>query len=243
MPLVSTPDNTLEFVTAADFERWLSRHHESRTELWIRFHKKGSGLPTVTYKEAVDVALCWGWIDGIARSLDERSYVQRFTPRGKKSLWSQINRDNVARLVSAGRMTPHGLAHVEAAKADGRWDAAYASPKALDVSGELLRAIQASPRARRTLERLDRQSRYAMAFRFTNLKTAAGRQKKIAEFVAMLEEGRGPFGPAPERTASKKPASKKPASKQPAKPKPKQPRATTASARPSSPLPDRRKPR
>lgn len=160
MPLAPTPETTRAFASAADFETWLSKHHASASELWLQFFKKGSGVATVTYKEAVDVALAWGWIDGIAKSLDAQAYVQRFTPRGKKSIWSKINVKNVARLIDADRMTPHGMAHVEAAKADGRWAAAYDSPKNMDVAGELLRAIEASPRrARRWRSSIDRAAR------------------------------------------------------------------------------------
>jgi uncharacterized protein YdeI (YjbR/CyaY-like superfamily) len=219
MPLAPTPETTRAFATSAAFETWLSANHTSATELWIQFFKKSSGVATVTYKEALDVALSWGWIDGIVKSFDDKSYVQRFTPRGKKSLWSKINVENVARLIAAGRMTPHGMRHVDAAKADGRWAAAYASPKNMEIDGELLRAIEASPRAKATLGKLDKQSRYAIAFRFGNLKTDSGRAKRIVEYVAMLEEGRGPFG-AMKDTEEKKPAAKKPAAKKPAAKKP-----------------------
>jgi uncharacterized protein YdeI (YjbR/CyaY-like superfamily) len=224
VPLAPTPETTRAFATAADFERWLSVHHASARELWLQFFKKGSGVATITYKEAVDVALSWGWIDGIVKSQDERTYVQRYTPRGKKSIWSMINVENVARLLETGRMTPHGMVHVEAAKADGRWAAAYASPKNMEVGGELLRAIEASPTARATLEKLDRQSRYAMAFRFGNLKTEAGRAKRILEYVAMLEEGRGPFGPIDATRSPAKPASS-------AKPAPRKPPAKKSARR------------
>src|SRR5690606_6690885 len=123
-------------------------------------HKKGSGLPSITWTEAVDVCLCFGWIDGIRKSFDERSFVQRYTPRGKKSIWSQVNVDNVARLIAEGRMTPHGLAHVEAAKADGRWARAYAPVRAKSLPDDLQRAIDASPRASAMLATLDGTNRF-----------------------------------------------------------------------------------
>jgi uncharacterized protein YdeI (YjbR/CyaY-like superfamily) len=126
-PLVPDPDRIRSFRTEAAFERWLSRHHDREPELWLRIFKKASGVPTVTAAQALDVALCWGWIDGIRKRFDDESFLQRYTPRRPKSLWSQVNRDNVARLVDAGRMTPHGMRQVEAAKADGRWDAARRS--------------------------------------------------------------------------------------------------------------------
>ena len=135
------------------------------------------------------MVLCWGWIDAIRKGLDDTSYLQRYTPRGKKSVWSQINVDNVARLVKEKRMTPHGLAHVDAAKADGRWGRAYGSGKNLKIPDELQAAIDANPKARQMLETLTEQNRFALAFRVHNLKTEAGRLKKFASLVEMLERG------------------------------------------------------
>jgi uncharacterized protein YdeI (YjbR/CyaY-like superfamily) len=142
--------------------------------------------------QALDVALCWGWIDGIRKALDERSFLQRYTPRRPKSLWSQINRDHVARLTAAGRMTPHGQRQVDAAKADGHWDAAYApirSASEATIPADLRAAVEASPRARKTFKTLGRLNLFALAFRTNNMKTAAGRARKIAALVAMLERG------------------------------------------------------
>ncbi|HEX2309532.1 MAG TPA: hypothetical protein VHH91_02345, partial [Vicinamibacterales bacterium] len=120
-PIVPNEKRIKSFRTEAAFERWLAAHHDRETEVWLRIFKKESGMPTVTPAQALDVALCWGWIDAVRKSFDERSFLQRYTPRGPKSRWSQINRDHVARLTAAGRMTPHGQRHVDAAKADGRW--------------------------------------------------------------------------------------------------------------------------
>jgi len=167
-------------------------NHARETELWLRIYKKGSGVPTVTSAQALDVALCWGWIDGIRKALDERSFLQRYTPRRAKSVWSQINRDHIARLTAAGRMTPHGQRQVDAARADGRWDAAYAPIRSATkdtVPDDLRAAIEASPRARNTFKTLGRQNLFALAFRTNNMKTSAGRAKKIAALVAMLERG------------------------------------------------------
>src|SRR5574339_1236748 len=119
-PIVPDPKKIRSFRTGAAFDRWLAAQHDRETEVWVRIFKKNSGVATVTPAEALDVALCWGWIDGIRKRLDERSFLQRYTPRGAKSRWSQINRDHVARLTAAGRMTPHGQRQVDAAKADGR---------------------------------------------------------------------------------------------------------------------------
>src|SRR5688572_4845488 len=125
-PIIPDPKKVKSFPTEAAFESWLRRHHAREPEVWLRIYKKQSGVRTVTITEALDVALCWGWIDGIRKSFDERSYLQRYTPRRAKSVWSQINRDHVARLTAAGRMTPNGQRQVDAAKADGRWESAYA---------------------------------------------------------------------------------------------------------------------
>ena len=187
--VVVDPAKVHAFRTAAAFERWLRTHHDRETEVWIRIHKKDSGLPSITPKEALDVALCWGWIDAIRKALDDTSYLQRYTPRGRKSTWSQVNVANVARLVEAGRMTEHGLRQVELAKADGRWDRAYASGQAMVLPDDLLAAIESEPKAKAMLGKLNAQNRFAMAFRLHQLKTEAGRRKRIAAFVEMLKKG------------------------------------------------------
>jgi uncharacterized protein YdeI (YjbR/CyaY-like superfamily) len=181
--------NVVEFVDEAAFNDWLSRHHEQRNEVWVKLHKLSSGHPCITPKQAIDVALCWGWIDGVRKGLDATSYLQRYTPRRSKSIWSQVNVANVARLVEAGRMTPHGLKEVQAAQADGRWDRAYANGKGMPIPHDLQTAIDAVPAARHMLAGLSEQNRFAIAFRVFNMKTAAGREKKIATFVAMLARG------------------------------------------------------
>lgn len=188
-PVEVNPSRVREFKDAEAFYRWLARHHDKEPEVWIRIHKVSSGLPSITPKEAIDVVLCWGWIDAIRKAHDDRSYLQRYTPRGRKSLWSRINVDNVARLIQEGRMTEHGLHHVEAAKADGRWDRAYGSGKEMAIPADLQAAIDASPAAKAMLARLSAQNRFALAFRVHNMKTAAGREKKIQSFVAMLQRG------------------------------------------------------
>ena len=187
-PVKVDPGKVREFATAASFYRWLGRNHDKADELWIKIHKVDSGLKSITPKEAIDVVLCWGWIDGLRKGFDARSYLQRYTPRGRKSVWSQINIDNVARLVREGRMTGHGLKHVEAAKADGRWDRAYRI-KGAKFPEDLQAAIDAEPKARAMLAKLSAQNRFALAFRTANMKTEAGRKKKIATFVAMLKRG------------------------------------------------------
>jgi uncharacterized protein YdeI (YjbR/CyaY-like superfamily) len=189
-----TPDSKRirSFKDAAAFEAWLSKNHQREPELWLKIHKKDSGLPSVTYAEALEVVLCWGWIDGQRKSFDERSFLQRCSPRKAKSLWSQVNRDHIARLTAAGRMTEHGQRQVDAAKADGRWDAAYApirSASADSVPPDLREAIDANPEAKKTFASLDRVNLFALTFRTNNMKTPAGRARKIAALVEMLARG------------------------------------------------------
>lgn len=188
-PVVPDPRTIRAFESERAFEAWLSENHATETELWLKIYKKASGRPTVTYAEALDVALCWGWIDGLKKSLDGESFLQRFTPRKGRSLWSQINREHVARLTAAGRMTEHGQRHVDAAKADGRWDAAYASASTMAMPADFEEAVARSPEARAFYATLDKANRYAIAFRLANLKTAEGRAKRIASFVEMLARG------------------------------------------------------
>lgn len=195
------PNKVQEFADAKSFYAWLRKHGKTETEVWIKIHKVKSGLTSITPTEAIDAALSWGWIDGIRKSLDDKSFLQRYTPRGKKSVWSQVNVANVARLIAEKKMQPAGLAHVEAAKADGRWDAAYGT-KTSHAPPDLIAAIQASPKARAMYETLSAQNRFALTFRTLAMKTEAGRTKKVATFVTMLERGEtiypnGTGGPKP----------------------------------------------
>ena len=183
------PAKVHEFKSAEAFYKWLGRHHDSEDEVWIKIHKVGSGLKSITPREAIDVVLCWGWIDAIRKGLDDTSYLQRYTPRGRKSTWSRINVANVARLIEEGLMTEHGLAHVEAAKADGRWDRAYASGKEMALPDDFLAAVKTEPKARAMVAKLSAQNRFAIAFRIHNMKTEAGRKRKIETFVQMLKRG------------------------------------------------------
>jgi len=183
------PAKVHEFSDADAFYRWLAENHDKADEVWIKLHKVGSGLKSITPKEAIDVVLCWGWIDAIRKRFDDASYLQRYCPRRPKSIWSQINVANVARLIAEGRMTEHGLAQVEAAKADGRWARAYAGSKTMVVPDDLRAAIAAEPSAQATFDSLNAQNRFALAFRINNLKTEAGRKKKIAALVEMLKRG------------------------------------------------------
>jgi uncharacterized protein YdeI (YjbR/CyaY-like superfamily) len=196
------PRHVHAFRDAAELERWLAAQHGSASELWLKIFKRSAGEPSVTYREAVEVALCWGWIDGLKKALDARSFLQRFTPRRPRSIWSQINRELVAQLTAAGRMMAPGLAQVQAAQADGRWAAAYASPRSSSVPPELLAAIEANPRALATYRTLDRKNTYALGFRLMHLKTPAARERKIGEFVALLARGETLYPLSPVRSST-----------------------------------------
>jgi len=203
-PIIPDPGKIRTFKTGAAFEAWLRAHHGDETEIWLRIYKKGAGKPTVTLGQALDVALCWGWIDGIRKALDAESFLQRYSPRRPRSIWSQINRDHVRRLTAAGRMQPAGQRQVDAAKHDGRWEAAYApmrSASRASIPDDLRAAIEAKPQARKTFDTLGRRNLFALAFRVNNMKTPAGRARKISELVAMLARGETivPESPRPAR--------------------------------------------
>jgi uncharacterized protein YdeI (YjbR/CyaY-like superfamily) len=186
-PVVVDPAKIREFASQDAFYDWLASHHDTEDEVWIRIFKKASLLPSIDAAQAIDVVLCWGWIDAIRKRWDDVSFVQRYTRRGRKSLWSQINKDNVARLISEGRMTEHGLRHVELAKADGRWDAAYGTT--MEAPADLLAAIAADPAAQAMYDVLTAQNRFALTFRTISLKTPGGRARRIAALVEMLARG------------------------------------------------------
>jgi uncharacterized protein YdeI (YjbR/CyaY-like superfamily) len=188
-PAKINSDKIRAFKLAESFYKWLGKHHDKEDEIWIKIHKVDSGFKSITPKEAVDVVLCWGWIDGIRKGFDDKSYLQRYTPRSKRSIWSQINVDNVARLIKEGRMTEHGLKEVDEAKSDGRWARAYKGGKDMKIPSDLQAAIDAEPKAKAMLAKLSAQNRFALAFRTHNMKTEAGRKKKIEAFVAMLKRG------------------------------------------------------
>jgi uncharacterized protein YdeI (YjbR/CyaY-like superfamily) len=179
----------LAFASQEEWEGWLAGNHSESDGVWLRFAKKGAGVTSVGYAEALDVALCFGWIDSQTASLDERFYLQRFTPRGRRSKWSQVNREHVARLAAEGRMQPAGLAQVAAAQADGRWDAAYEPPSRATVPDDLQRELDARPRAAEAFAGLSSQNRYAILYRVQDAKRPETRARRIAQFVEMLERG------------------------------------------------------
>jgi uncharacterized protein YdeI (YjbR/CyaY-like superfamily) len=179
----------LAFESRSAWEAWLEENHAASQGLWIRFAKKGSGVGSVTYAEAVDGALCYGWIDGQTASLDERFYLQRYTPRRARSKWSKINREKVAVLIEAGRMKAAGLAEIERAKADGRWDAAYDSPSTATVPDDLRERLDANPEAAAFFETLNGTNRYAILYQIQDAKKPETRARRIEKFVAMLNRG------------------------------------------------------
>lgn len=177
------------FADAAAWDAWLAEHHQRQEGVWIRMAKKASGIASVTHAEAIDVALCWGWIDGQRKGFDATWFLQRFTPRRKRSLWSRVNIGKAEALVAAGRMREPGLAEIERAKADGRWDAAYASPRAAEVPPDLAAALDANPPARAFFETLTGANRYAVLWRLMTARTERTRASRLEKMIAMLEAG------------------------------------------------------
>jgi uncharacterized protein YdeI (YjbR/CyaY-like superfamily) len=199
----STSDPIRLFVTQAVWAAWLEKNHRNSRGLWLRLAKKESGLQSVTYSEALEVALCYGWIDGQKRGESEQAWLQRFLPRSAKSIWSKINRDKAVALIASGRMKVAGLEAVEAARKTGRWDAAYDSPKNSKVPEDFQTALDASPGAREFFQYLDGANRYAVLFRIQTVKKAETRVRKIREFVEMMERNETIHEPRRARRQSK----------------------------------------
>jgi uncharacterized protein YdeI (YjbR/CyaY-like superfamily) len=183
-PLVDTP--VLAFKTPKPWATWLAKHHDQSKGLWLRLAKKGSDIPSITYAEALDVALCYGWIDGPKKGEDDQYWQQKFTPRGARSIWSKINCGKVDALIEQGLMTPAGLKAVERAKADGRWDAAYEGQRKATVPPDLQAALDANPKAKAFFATLNSVNRYAILFRTHSAKKPETRARRIAQFVEML---------------------------------------------------------
>ncbi|CAD5369689.1 conserved hypothetical protein [Rubrivivax sp. A210] len=188
----------LAFETAAAWEAWLAAQPAGAPGLWLRLAKKGAGRPSVSRREAIDGALCHGWIDGQLAPHDDQWWLVYFTPRSARSKWSQINREAAQALIEAGRMAPAGLAQVHAARADGRWDAAYAPQRTATVPDDLRAALAASPQALRFFEGLKGANRYAILHRVADAKLPATRARRIANFVTMLEKGEVVYPPEPQ---------------------------------------------
>ena len=182
-------DTPIECSSAASWARWLKRHHASAAGVWLRIAKKDSGIASIDYPAALEEALCWGWIDGQRKSEDAQYFLQRFTPRTKRSIWSQINRAKVLKLIEEGRMQPAGHAEIERAKADGRWDAAYEGVSAATVPPDLQAALDANKKAAKFFATLDSRNRFAVLFRTQSAKKPETRARRIAQFVEMLARG------------------------------------------------------
>ena len=174
------------FAQPKQWAAWLATHHGSSRGVWLKLAKKASGIASINYAEALTEALAWGWIDGQKKAHDDTAWLQKFTPRSRKSIWSKINRDKALALIAAGQMQPAGLAEVERAQKDGRWEQAYDSPSRSTVPEDLAAAFAANPRAAAFFATLDATNRYAVLFRIQTAKKAETRQKRIADFVAML---------------------------------------------------------
>ena len=180
----------IPFESKEAFAAWLDEHHGDEDGLWLKVAKKASGIPTITHAEALELALCHGWIDGQRKALDEQFFIQRFTPRRARSRWSKINRDKAEQLIAEGRMTPAGMREVERARADGRWDAAYESQRNITVPADLQRELDRDPKAREFFESLNSQNRYAILYRLHDAKRPETRERRLTQFVAMLKEGK-----------------------------------------------------
>ena len=179
----------ITFTTPHEWEAWLDARHADPQGVWLKIAKKDAGVPSVTYAEALDVALCYGWIDGQKRSFDETYFLQKFTPRRPKSGWSRVNCEKVTALIAEGRMRPAGLREVERAQADGRWDAAYEPQSTISVPDDLQRELDANPDAQAFFNTLDSRNRYAILYRLQTAKKAETRAARLQKFVAMLAQG------------------------------------------------------
>jgi uncharacterized protein YdeI (YjbR/CyaY-like superfamily) len=189
MPAVHAESTPTLFKSAKAFETWLKKHHAQSDGIWLQIARKGADAPSVTYAEAVDIALCWGWIDGHKKGLDDQHFLQRFTPRRAKSIWSKINVDKVAALIEAGRMQPAGQAQVDAAKADGRWAGAYDGARTATVPDDLQAALDANPAAKAFFATVSATNRYAVLWRVQTAVRPETRAKRIALLVDMLAHG------------------------------------------------------
>lgn len=186
---VSDDIPVLSFSTQEEWHHWLDKNHTSEKGLWLRFYKKDSETKSINYAEALDEALCYGWIDGQAKKYDEKSWLQRFTPRRKRSIWSKRNIEHIDRLNKAGRMQPSGLKEVEKAKVDGRWNNAYDSPSAMNAPDDFLKKLSKNKKAERFFNALNKTNKYAINWRLQTAKKPETREKRMMEILKMLENG------------------------------------------------------
>ena len=183
------PTPVKPFTTQKKWREWLEKNHSSSDGIWLRIYKKDSGKKTVTHDDALDEALCFGWIDGQRKSFDEASFVQKFTPRRKRSLWSKRNCEKVTRLTKEGRMTPAGHAEIERAKEDGRWEQAYDSPKDMEVPADFVREVKKTKKGYEFFQSLNKVNKFAIAFRLHTAKKPETRERRMKQFLAMMERG------------------------------------------------------
>ena len=179
------PLKIMTFETPSDLELWLSNNYSTQTELWVKIFKKHTKIPSVTWNDVVIEVLCWGWIDGVKKSIDEQSYIQRITPRTKRSNWSKRNTEHVERLIAEGRMKESGLVHVRAAKEDGRWEAAYVVSE-ITVPEDFISALESEPQAKQFFDTLTKSSRFPIAHGLTSAKKPETRQKRFEKYMTML---------------------------------------------------------
>jgi uncharacterized protein YdeI (YjbR/CyaY-like superfamily) len=187
---VKNSDNlqVISFETQHDWETWLKEHHTDTKGIWLKLAKKAAGTPSVSYAEALDIALCYGWIDGQKASFDDKYWLQKFTPRGAKSIWSKVNCDKATALIADGRMQPAGLRQVELARSDGRWEAAYESQSKITIPDDFQRELDKNPRAKEFFSTLDSANRYAVLFRIQTAKKPETRSARIQKFIEMLSQ-------------------------------------------------------
>lgn len=189
----TSPKPELEIVffqNQEDFRSWLHKNHETCPGIWLKMYKKDSGVPSINYKQALDEALCYGWIDGQSKKGDDLFYIQKFVPRGKRSMWSQRNQEHIARLTKEGKMMPAGIAQIEAAKSDGRWDAAYAPPSEMFVPEDFLIALKKFPEAEAFYQTLNRTNTYAIAFQLATAKKPETRVRRFEKLLNLMKEGK-----------------------------------------------------
>lgn len=179
-------EDILVFKTAKQWQEWLDKHHGDQPRIWLQFFKKDSGIRGLTYAEALDEALCYGWIDGLVKGYDEKSWIQSFTPRRKRSVWSKRNIDHITRLTKLGKMKPAGLKEVEAAKADGRWDQAYDSQANMVVPDDFLKELAKNKTAKEFFNSLNKTNVYAICYQLQTAKKPETRERRIEKFIAML---------------------------------------------------------
>lgn len=180
---------TIEFKTSEAFETWLVKHHDNSNGFWLKIFKKASGIKTISYAEALDVALCYGWIDGQKKTCDEQAYLQKFCPRREKSIWSKINIGHVERLTNEGRMSAAGLKAVEKAKADGRWDKAYDSPSKMTIPEDFLKELSKNEKAEEFFKTLNKANLFSIGFRLQTAKKQETREKRMKEIIEKLAKG------------------------------------------------------